>query len=79
MFSYGIPVIQELRKVIPIQYELKGPYSVGFIEDSHVLIKLSLKEDYIHLLSKPTFYLKAQGDMWQMKCTKWIPGWKMEE
>ncbi|OIT05238.1 hypothetical protein A4A49_65316 [Nicotiana attenuata] len=54
-FSYGKPAIQELRKAIPIQCELKGSCSVGLIEDSHVLIKLSLMEDYIHLLSKPAF------------------------
>ncbi|OIT08019.1 hypothetical protein A4A49_62846, partial [Nicotiana attenuata] len=61
-FSYGKPVIQELRKAIPIQCELKGSCLVGLIEDSHVLIKLSFMEDYIHLLSKPAFYLKAQGE-----------------
>lgn len=64
---YGKPVIQELRKAIPIQCEIKGPYSIGLIQDTHVLIKLSLMEDYIHLLSKPAFYLKAQRDFWQMR------------
>ncbi|OIT22801.1 hypothetical protein A4A49_31374 [Nicotiana attenuata] len=77
-FSYGKPVIQELRKAIPIQCELKGPCSIGLIKDCDVLIKLSLMEDYIHLLSKPAFCLKVQGDMWQMRCTKWNP-WQFEE
>lgn len=72
-FTYGKPVIQDLCKVIPIQCELKGSYSIRLIENSHVLIKLSVMEDYIHLLSKLAFYLKAQGDMWQMRYTKWSP------
>lgn len=49
-FSYGKPMIQELRKVIPIQCELKGPFAIGLIVDTYVLIKLLLMEDYIHLL-----------------------------
>lgn len=63
MFSYGKPVIMELRKVIPIQRELKGACSIGLIADNHVLIKLSLMGDYVHMLSKPAFYLKTQGEM----------------
>ncbi|OIT05383.1 hypothetical protein A4A49_65159, partial [Nicotiana attenuata] len=62
-FSYGKPGIHGLRKVLPIQCELKSPCSVGLIEDSHVLIKLSLMEDYIHLLSKPAYYLRTQNEM----------------
>ncbi|XP_075083562.1 uncharacterized protein LOC142167296 [Nicotiana tabacum] len=77
--SYGKPVISELRKVIPIQCEIKGHCSVGLIEDNHVLIRLSLLEDYVHLLSKPIFYLKAQLYMWQMRCTKWNPWWTPDE
>ncbi|OIS98755.1 hypothetical protein A4A49_60918, partial [Nicotiana attenuata] len=63
MFSYGKPGIHELRKVLPIQCELKGPCSVSLIEDNHVLVKLSLIEDYIHLLSKPAYYLRIQKEM----------------
>lgn len=36
-------------------------------------------QDYIHLLSKPAFYLKAQGDLWVMRCTKCNIWWKPEE
>ncbi|OIT37140.1 hypothetical protein A4A49_65038, partial [Nicotiana attenuata] len=62
-FSYGKTVIQELRKAIPIHCELKGACLVGLIEDNIVLIRLSLLEDYVHLLSKPAFYLKVQSEM----------------
>ncbi|XP_070005549.1 uncharacterized protein [Nicotiana sylvestris] len=78
-FSYGKPGIHDLRKALPTQCELKGPCSVGLIEHNHVLIKLSLMEDYIHLLSKPAYYLKIYNEMWQMRCTKWNPWWKVNE
>lgn len=68
-----------MRKVIPIQCELKGACYIGLIEDNHVLIRLSLMGVYVHLLSKPTFYLKAQGEIWQMRYTKWNPWWKPDE
>ncbi|XP_070039155.1 uncharacterized protein [Nicotiana tomentosiformis] len=35
-FSYGKHVISELRKVIPIQCEIKGHCSAGLIEDNHM-------------------------------------------
>ncbi|OIT35475.1 hypothetical protein A4A49_21369 [Nicotiana attenuata] len=54
---------------------LKGLCSIGLIEDTRVLIKLSLMGDYIHLLSKPAFYVKVQGEIWKMRCTKWSPWW----
>lgn len=39
-FSYGKSVINEVRKVIPIQCEVKGHYSIGLIEDNHILSSL---------------------------------------
>lgn len=32
---------------------------------------------FIYYLSR--LYLKAQGEMWQMRCAKWNPWWKREE
>lgn len=78
-FSYGKHVITKLRKAIPIQCELKGDCSTSLIEDNHVLIRLSLMEHYVHLHSKPAFYLKAQGVMWKMRCTMWNPWWMPDE
>ncbi|WMV54572.1 hypothetical protein MTR67_047957 [Solanum verrucosum] len=39
-FSYGRPDMYELRKEIPIQLEIKGPYNIGFLEERHILIRL---------------------------------------
>lgn len=40
--SHGWPDIQDLRKLISKQYELKGDRKIGLLSNSHVLIKSSL-------------------------------------
>lgn len=42
-------------------------------------MRLSLLEDYVHLLSKSAFYLKAQREMWHRRFTKWNPLWTPKE
>ncbi|KAH0710064.1 hypothetical protein KY284_011491 [Solanum tuberosum] len=56
-FSYGWPDIQELRKIIPKQCGLKGECNIGLLTNRYVLIRATLLEDYVNLLSKPVFYL----------------------
>ncbi|WMV09668.1 hypothetical protein MTR67_003053 [Solanum verrucosum] len=56
-FSYGWPDIQDLRKLIPKQCELKEDCNIGLLSNRHVLIKTTLLEDYVNLLSKPAFYI----------------------
>lgn len=56
-FSYGMPKIRELRKIILTQYELKGDCNIGVLGMRHVLIRASTMEDYVNLLSKLIIYL----------------------
>lgn len=56
-FSYGWPDIQELRKIIPKQCELKGDVNIGLLCNRYVLIRESRMEDYVNMLSKPIFYI----------------------
>ncbi|WMV26131.1 hypothetical protein MTR67_019516 [Solanum verrucosum] len=56
-FSYGWPDIQDLRRLIPKQCELKGDCSIGLLSNRHVLIRATLLKDYVHLLSKSAFYI----------------------
>lgn len=56
-FSYGWPNIQEVRKIIPKKYELKGEVNIGLLCNRYVLIKASRIEDYVNLLSIPIFYI----------------------
>lgn len=59
-FSYGWPELQELHRIIPPQCGVKGECNVGFFRDMHVLIRLTLLEDFINLISKGFYYLKAK-------------------
>ena len=54
-FSYGWRDIQDLIKFIPTQCELKGQCNIGLLSNIHVFIRETLLEDYVHLLSNPTF------------------------
>ncbi|WMV25946.1 hypothetical protein MTR67_019331 [Solanum verrucosum] len=78
-FSYGWPEIQELRKLIPKQCELKAECNVGVLSNRHILIRASCLEDYVNLLSKPTFYIAHRGWMYPMRTLKWEPMFDPEE
>ncbi|KAF3646773.1 hypothetical protein FXO37_20292 [Capsicum annuum] len=56
-FSYGWLDIQDLRKLIPKQCELKGDVNIKVFSNWYVLIRASRIEDYVHLLSKLIFYI----------------------
>ena len=43
------------EKLIPKQCELKGEWNIGFLNNRDVLIRETLLQDYVHLLSNPTF------------------------
>jgi len=72
-FSYGWPDIQDLRKLIPKQCELKGDCNIRLLSNRHVLIRATLLEDYIHLLSKPAFYITQNNWSYPMRTLKWDP------
>ncbi|WMV08728.1 hypothetical protein MTR67_002113 [Solanum verrucosum] len=69
-FSYGWPEIQELRKLIPKHCELKGECKIGLLSNRHVLIRATLLEDYVHLLSKPAFYINQRNCSFPMRTLK---------
>ncbi|KAH0639363.1 hypothetical protein KY285_035949 [Solanum tuberosum] len=70
-FSYGWPEIQDLRKLITKQCELKGDCNIGLLSNRHVLIRATLLEDYVHLLSKPAFYITQNNWFFPMRTLKW--------
>lgn len=56
-FSYGWLDIHELSNLVLKQCELKGDVNIGLLSNGYVLIRASRLEDYVNLLSKPTFYI----------------------
>ncbi|WMV51731.1 hypothetical protein MTR67_045116 [Solanum verrucosum] len=78
-FSYGCPDIHELQRLIPKQCELKGECIIGLLSNRHILIRVSLLEDYVHILSKPAFYITHQQRSYPMRTFKWDPMFDPEE
>lgn len=48
-FSYEWTEIQDLRKLIPEQCELKGEVNIGLPSNTYILIRATRLEDYVHL------------------------------
>ncbi|KAK4731699.1 hypothetical protein R3W88_024687 [Solanum pinnatisectum] len=72
-FSYGWLEIQEFRSLIPKQCSLKGECKIGLLSNRYVLIRVSLLEDYVNLLSKLIFYITHRGWSYLMRTLKWDP------
>lgn len=53
---YGWPEIQDLRRLIPKKYELKREVNINLF-NNRLLIRATRSDDYVHLLSKPQFYV----------------------
>lgn len=72
-FSYGWPDINELRRLIPNQCELKGDCKIGLLSNRYILKRATLLEDYVYLLSKPAFYINRRSISYPMRTLKWDP------
>ncbi|KAK4380764.1 hypothetical protein RND71_002626 [Anisodus tanguticus] len=78
-FSYGWPEISYLRTSIPKQYELKREVRIGLLCNRHVLIRCSLFEDYLILMSKPNWNIMEKGVFFSMRTFKWNTWFDSEE
>jgi len=78
-FSYGKPDIQELRQLIPKQFDIKGYCNVGQLEFRHILVRFDLFEDYVQVLSRSTGYVKAKGDEFFFRTFPWTLGFNPRE
>ncbi|KAK4343228.1 hypothetical protein RND71_036322 [Anisodus tanguticus] len=78
-FSFGWPEISSLRTSIPKQCELKGEVRIGLLCNRHVLIRCSLFEDYLTLMSKPNWTIQEKGAVFSMRTFKWSTWFDSEE
>ncbi|KAG5630892.1 hypothetical protein H5410_002609 [Solanum commersonii] len=78
-FSYGWLDIQELRKIIPKQCELKEDVNICLLCNRYVIILTSSMEDYINLLPKTIFYIAHRNWYYPMRTFKWDPFFDPEE
>ncbi|MCE3051026.1 hypothetical protein HAX54_048779, partial [Datura stramonium] len=78
-FSYGWQKLDEIRKIIPLQCEVKVECKIGFLRDRHILIRLSTMKDYVHIMSKLAYFLRAKSGYYHMRPLKWKPWFNTEE
>ncbi|KAM3303333.1 hypothetical protein P3S67_014363 [Capsicum chacoense] len=69
-FSYEWPEMEEIRKIVPLQCEIKADGKIGFLRDRHSLIRLTNLEDYVQVTSKPAYFLQAKDGFYQMQPLK---------
>ncbi|WMV30610.1 hypothetical protein MTR67_023995 [Solanum verrucosum] len=55
--SYEWTDLEELRRIIPQQCDLKGDCQIGLLGSKHILIRLTKQEDYVNMISKGAFYI----------------------
>ncbi|KAK6796437.1 hypothetical protein RDI58_004138 [Solanum bulbocastanum] len=56
-FSYGWPELDLFCKIIPAHCGIKGECQIGLFRSRHVLIRLTLLEDFVNLMLKPAYYI----------------------
>ncbi|WMV22801.1 hypothetical protein MTR67_016186 [Solanum verrucosum] len=78
-FSYGMPKIRKLKKLILKQCELKGGCNIRLLGNHYVLIRAEIMENYVNLLSNPSFYLTHRQYSYPMRTFKWDPMFDPEE
>lgn len=59
-FTYEWTDLDELRRIIPQQCEIKGGCQIRFFRSKHTLIRLTLQEDFINLISKGALYITCK-------------------
>jgi len=66
-FSYGWSNLEKIRKLILYGVRFKPECKEGFLSDRHILIRLTNMKDYVHVMSKLTYFLKAK-DRYNIIC-----------
>lgn len=62
-----------LQKNIPIQCGIKGECNIGVLGSRHILIRSTLMEDSVNIISTAAYYIKVNEFQWQMRTLKWDP------
>uniref|UniRef100_M1DV70 DUF4283 domain-containing protein n=1 Tax=Solanum tuberosum TaxID=4113 RepID=M1DV70_SOLTU len=68
-FSYEWTDLDELRRIIPQQCELKGECVIGLLRSKHILIRLTKQEDYVSMILKGVFYINCSDGYFYLMCT----------
>ncbi|KAH9750076.1 hypothetical protein KPL70_005587 [Citrus sinensis] len=72
-FSFGRPSMDIIRKFF-VSLGLKGNSQISLLDNRHILIKLSLEEDYSRIWVRQTWYVNGRG----MRIFKWSKDFRCE-
>ncbi|TMW89545.1 hypothetical protein EJD97_017039 [Solanum chilense] len=61
------PEVPDLQKILPPQLGFKGECNIGLLESRHVLLRFTLKEDYVAIFSKTSRSIKFVGTVIQFR------------
>ncbi|WMV54485.1 hypothetical protein MTR67_047870 [Solanum verrucosum] len=78
-FSYGWPELDEIRKIVPMQCDIKAECNISFLRDKHILIRLMTMDKYVYVMSKSAYFLRASDGYYQMRTLKWVPWFNPNE
>uniref|UniRef100_M1BMU8 DUF4283 domain-containing protein n=1 Tax=Solanum tuberosum TaxID=4113 RepID=M1BMU8_SOLTU len=70
-FSHGRPELPDLRKILSQQLGFMDECNIELLESRHVLLRFTLKEDYIAIFSKTSRSIKFAGTVIPFKIQKW--------
>ncbi|KAG5616346.1 hypothetical protein H5410_016170 [Solanum commersonii] len=59
-FTHEWSDLEELRRIIPQQCDIKGNCQIGLFRNKHILIRLTKHEDFVNMISKGDFYVKCK-------------------
>ncbi|KAG5584967.1 hypothetical protein H5410_045401 [Solanum commersonii] len=78
-FAYGKPVLSELRKLLPKQFDVKGNCNIGQVDFCHLLIRFDLYEDFVKVLASFYGYFKFDGEEYLFIIFLWMPSFNPKE
>ncbi|KAH0714915.1 hypothetical protein KY284_007820 [Solanum tuberosum] len=78
-FSYGWPELDEIRKIVPLQYDIKAKCNISFLRDRHILIRLTSMDKYVYVMSKSAYFLMANDGYYKIRTLKWVPWFNFDE
>uniref|UniRef100_M1CMH9 DNA/RNA binding protein n=1 Tax=Solanum tuberosum TaxID=4113 RepID=M1CMH9_SOLTU len=79
-FTHDWSDLEELRRIIPQQCDIKGNCQIGLLRTKHILIRLTKHEDFVNMISKGAFYIKCKdGYSYLMRTLIYDSRFKVDE
>ncbi|KAH0652600.1 hypothetical protein KY289_030278 [Solanum tuberosum] len=79
-FTYEWADLDELRRIIPLQCDIKGGCQIRLFRNKHILIRMTEQADFINLISKGAFYILCKdGYSYLMRTLIYNPRFNIKE